>query len=132
MNSRLISPKIEQDTGISLYATNTPGLGGSIKQLSEDFIVDEITNRKEQDTGKYLICTLTKTNWDTHHLIRDISRILRMSQQRIGWAGTKDKNARTTQKISIYDIEESALEKIRLKDVTLTVVGRSNKKVMSF
>jgi tRNA pseudouridine13 synthase len=129
MNSRLISPKIEQDTGISLYATNTPGLGGSIKQLPEDFIVDEITNRKEQDTGKYLICTLTKTNWDTHHLIRDISRILRMSQQRIGWAGTKDKNARTTQKISIYDIEESALEKIKLKDVTLTVVGRSNKKV---
>jgi len=129
MNSYLISPKIEQSTGISLYATNTPGIGGTIRQLPEDFIVDEITNRDEQDTGKYLICTLTKTNWDTHHLIRDISRILRISQQRISWAGTKDKNARTTQKISIYDIEESALTKIRLKDVELTVVGRSNKEV---
>lgn len=122
-------PRLEQDTGISLYATNTPGLGGTIRQVPEDFVVEEITNREEQDTGKYLICTLTKKNWDTHHLVRDISRILHISQQRIGWAGTKDKNAVTTQKISIYNMEESGIERIRLRDVTITPVGRSNKMV---
>ncbi|MDF1556581.1 MAG: tRNA pseudouridine(13) synthase TruD [ANME-2 cluster archaeon] len=122
-------PKIEQDTGVLLYATNTPGLDGIIRQVPEDFVVEELTNREEQDAGKYLICTLAKKNWDTHHLIRDISRILRISQQRIGWAGTKDKQALTTQKISIYDMEQSELERIKLRDVTITPVGRSNKQV---
>ncbi|MCL7415832.1 MAG: tRNA pseudouridine(13) synthase TruD [ANME-2 cluster archaeon] len=121
--------KIEQDTGVLVYATSTPGLGGLIRQVPEDFVVDELTNREEQDTGKYLICTLAKKNWDTHHLIRDISRILRISQQRIGWAGTKDKQALTTQKISIYDLDQSELERIKLRDVTITPVGRSNKQV---
>jgi len=122
-------PTIEQDTGITVYATTTPGTLGTIRQVPEDFIVQELTNREEQDTGKHLICTLTKKNWDTHHLVRDISRILHISQQRIGWAGTKDKQALTTQKISIYDMAPSELERIRLRDVTLTAVGRSNKKV---
>ncbi|HUV83623.1 MAG TPA: tRNA pseudouridine(13) synthase TruD [archaeon] len=125
----MIPPKIEQITGISVYATSTPGLDGTIKQVPEDFIVEELTNREEKLTGKQLICTLTKKNWDTHHLIRDISRLLHMSQQRIGFAGTKDKNALTTQKISIYDLDESQLERVRLKDVTITPVGRSDKKV---
>ncbi len=123
------SPQIEQDTGVLVYATNTPGLGGIIRQVPEDFVVEELTNREEQDTGKYLICTLAKKNWDTHHLIRDISRILRISQQRIGWAGTKDKQALTTQKISIYDMDASDLERIKLRDVTITPMGRSNKQV---
>ncbi len=124
-----IPPNIEQNTGITVYATTTPGTGGTIRQVPEDFIVEELTNREEKNTGKHLICTLTKKNWDTHHLVRDISRILHISQQRIGWAGTKDKQALTTQKISIYDMETSELERIRLRDVTLTAVGRSNKKV---
>jgi tRNA pseudouridine13 synthase len=129
MTTLSTSPKIEQDTGVLVYATNTPGLGGIIRQVTEDFVVEELTNREEQDAGKYLICTLYKKNWDTHHLIRDISRILRISQQRIGWAGTKDKQALTTQKISIYNMDKSELERIKLRDVTITPVGRSNKQV---
>ena len=129
MTTLSTSPKIEQDTGVLVYATNTPGLGGIIRQVTEDFVVEELTNREEQDAGKYLICTLYKKNWDTHHLIRDISRILRISQQRIGWAGTKDKQALTTQKVSIYNMDKSELERIKLRDVTITPVGRSNKQV---
>jgi tRNA pseudouridine13 synthase len=129
MTNAPIPPNIEQYTGITIYATTIPGTGGTIRQVSEDFVVEELTNRDEQNTGKHLICTLKKKNWDTHHLIRDISRILHISQQRIGWAGTKDKQALTTQKISIYDMDVLELERIRLRDVTLTVVGRSNRKV---
>ncbi|MBW6517130.1 MAG: tRNA pseudouridine(13) synthase TruD [ANME-2 cluster archaeon] len=129
MTTSLISPGIEQDTGVLVYATSTPGLGGIIRQVPEDFVVEELTNREEQETGKYLICTLTKKNWDTHHLVRDISRILRISQQRIGLAGTKDKQALTTQKISIYDMDIPDLERVQLRDVTIIPVGRSNKQV---
>jgi len=122
-------PSVEKQIGIDLYHTTTDGIGGVLRQEIDDFIVTEITNREEGDTGKYLILELTKRNWDMHHVIRDISRILRISQKRIGFAGTKDKRAVTTQKIGIYDMTPQAVEQVHLKDVELKVIGRSNKSV---
>lgn len=92
-------------------------------------MVEELTNRVEITNGKYLIVELSKRNWDTHRLVRELSRILRVSQDRFGWAGTKDRRAFTRQKISIWDMSEEELSRIRLKDVELTPVGRSNKKI---
>ncbi len=92
-------------------------------------MVEELTNRVEITNGKYLIVELSKRNWDTHHLVRELSRILRVSQDRFGWAGTKDRRAFTRQKISIWDMSEEELSRIRLKDAELTPLGRSNKKI---
>ena len=61
--------------------------------------------------------------------MRDLSRILRISQKRITWAGTKDKRAITTQRISIWELTAEELERVQLKDVELKVVGRSNRKL---
>ncbi len=72
---------------------------------------------------------LSKKNWDTHHLVRELSRILRVSQKRFGWAGTKDRRAFTRQKISIWDMSEEEVARIRLKDVEVMPAGRSNKKI---
>lgn len=115
--------------GIGLHYTKNPGIGGCIRQQIDDFCVEELTNRVETTNGNYLIVELTKRNWDTHRLIRELSRILRISQNRFGWAGTKDKRALTKQKISIWDISEEELARVRLKDVELRVIGRSNKKI---
>ncbi|WP_440953492.1 tRNA pseudouridine(13) synthase TruD [Methanococcoides sp. FTZ1] len=122
-------PPVEEQIGIDLYSTNTPGIGGALRREIEDFRVIEITNREEGDKGKYTIVELTKHNWEAHHLIRDISRILGISQKRIGFAGTKDKRAVTTQKISFYDVPEEKIESIKLKDVELKVLGRSNRDI---
>lgn len=72
---------------------------------------------------------LTKKNWDIHHLVRDLARILRISQSRFGWAGTKDKRALTKQKISIWDVGEEDIARVRLRDVELKPLGRSNRKL---
>ncbi|MCD4703051.1 MAG: tRNA pseudouridine(13) synthase TruD [Methanosarcinaceae archaeon] len=122
-------PLIEEQIGIDRYSTTVDGVGGVLRQQISDFIVREITNRQEGDDGKHLVIELTKHNWELHHLIRDISRILRISNKRIGFAGTKDKRAITTQKISIYDINEEDIETIHLKDMELSVIGRSNRSV---
>ncbi|MFZ3168478.1 MAG: tRNA pseudouridine(13) synthase TruD [Candidatus Methanoperedens sp.] len=115
--------------GIGLYYSETPGIGGVIRQEIEDFCVEELTNRIETTNGQYLIAELTKTNWDIHHLVRDLARILRISQTRFGWAGTKDKRAITKQKISVWDITEDDLARVHLKDIEFKPIGRSNKKV---
>lgn len=122
-------PEIEKKIGINLYPTESKGLGGQLRQEIEDFIVKEITNREEGKEGKYLILELTKSDWDTHHFTRTLAKILQISQKRIGVAGTKDKRALTTQKISIFDIEASEIEKIHLKDIELKVLGRSRKSI---
>lgn len=91
--------------------------------------MEELTSRTEDSDGKYLIAELTKKNWDIHHLVRNLARILRISQTRFGWAGTKDKRAVTKQKISIWDITEEDLSRLHLKDIEIKPLGRSNKKV---
>ena len=122
-------PEIEKKMGIELYCTHTEGIGGVLRQEPEDFVVKEITNREEGSSGKSLILELTKTNWDMHHLVRDMSRKLGISQKRIGFAGTKDKRARTTQKISIYNMSEEDIKDFYLKDVELKVIGRSDRSI---
>jgi len=122
-------PDIEKQTGIDIYTTTTKGIGGTLRQQIDDFIVTEITNREEGDSGKQLVLELTKRNWDMHHVIRDLSRKFGISQKRIGFAGTKDKRAITTQKISIYNMTPQAVDDIYLKDVELKVIGRSNRPV---
>ncbi len=122
-------PEIEKKIGISLYSTDTKGLGGQLRQEVEDFVVKEITNREEGEEGKYLILELVKRDWDTHHFTRTLAKILQISQKRISVAGTKDKRAITTQKISIFDLDASKIEKVHLKDIELKVLGRSRKSI---
>jgi tRNA pseudouridine13 synthase len=123
------SPEYERRIGIRYYATEAEGIGGTIKTIPADFVVREVTNRTEGAEGKYLIAELTKENWETHTIVHELSRRLRVSRNRIGFAGTKDKFALTTQKISLWDIAEAELERVRITDVALKVVGRSNKAV---
>ena len=118
--------QLEREIGIEVYSTKTKGIGGSIRQTTEDFLVSEITNRVENDKGRYLIVELTKNDWDTHHLIRELSRVLHISQRRFGWAGTKDKHAVTRQKLSIWDISEEDLKRINLRGVELKKIGYAN------
>jgi tRNA pseudouridine13 synthase len=123
------SPEFEHRIGIWFYATKAAGIGGTIKAIPADFCVREVTNRTEGTEGNYLIAELTKENWDTHNVVREISRRLRVSRNRIGFAGTKDKFAVTTQKISIWDTAESELDRVNIADVSLKPIGRSNKAV---
>ncbi|RCV65083.1 tRNA pseudouridine13 synthase [Methanophagales archaeon] len=123
------SLEFEKRIGIWFYSTISEGIGGTIKTIPADFNVREITNRTEREEGKYLIAELTKDNWDTHGVIREIAHRLRVSRNRIGFAGTKDKFAVTKQKISIWSTEENELARVNIADVTLDVIGRSNKAV---
>ncbi|MFC1786737.1 tRNA pseudouridine(13) synthase TruD [Halobacteriota archaeon] len=129
MDKANLVPPIELKIGMGLYVTKTPGVGGNIRQLMDDFYVEEISSRTEGKEGQYLIVELTKWDWDTHHVIRDLSRSLGISQKRFSWAGTKDKRAITKQKISIWDISEEELGNVNLPRVELHAIGRSNKKV---
>ena len=101
---------LDRNLGMDYYITDDPGCGGVIRSLPEDFKVEEVGESLNYEGGRYLVLDVEKKDWDTHHLIREISRQLRISQKRFGWAGTKDKRAVTRQRISIMNLDESELE----------------------
>jgi tRNA pseudouridine13 synthase len=115
--------------GMDYYITDSPGCGGIIKSCAEDFRVTEEFEELGYEGGRYLVLDVEKTNWDTHHLIREMARRLCISQKRFGWAGTKDKKAVTVQRISIMNLDESALTRINLPDLKIRVLGKTNRAV---
>ena len=121
--------EMDRSLGMEYYITDTTGCGGKIKSSAGDFVVSEIFSEREYEGGRYLIVEVEKTNWDAHRLIREMARILRISQKRFSWAGTKDKKAVTSQRISIMNLEEEELSRISLPDLKIRVLGRSNRGV---
>ncbi|HOT06746.1 MAG: putative tRNA pseudouridine synthase D [Methanosaeta sp. PtaB.Bin039] len=121
------SSRKDRDLGMDFYITSSPGVGGALRTCPQDFIVDEVFSRQSYEGGRYLVLEVEKSNWDTHRLIRELARALRISQKRISVAGTKDKRAVTRQRMSIQGVEEEELDRVRLSDVGLKVLGRTNR-----
>src|SRR5512137_1142390 len=118
---------LERELGMRYYASDAEGIGGRLRAAPEDFLVEEIPPEgKGGTTGPYLICTLEKTNWELQHAVKEIAKRLGISHRRIGWAGTKDRNAITTQWISLYNVTPEQAAAIYLKDITLEPLTRSN------
>ena len=112
----------ETELGIGYYAADCVGIGGKLRAVPEDFIVEELpitfTN-----TGPYTICRLTKKSWEHQHAVREITNRLHISPKRFGWAGTKDRNAVTTQYVSLYDVQKEQIEALAIKDIEITPVA---------
>ena len=119
---------MERDLGIEGYLTTTPGVGGTIKASADDFVVDEVSSPPPPaDDGRYAIARVRVRDWETNRLVRQLAKSLRISRRRIGYAGTKDKRAWTTQLFSFEGVDPAALERLRLKDVEVLETFRSSR-----
>ena len=124
-------PDVEEEIGIEVYASPSPGIGGRIRQFPEDFVVEEIladgskakVNFLEsgsfQKRGRYLICILVKRNWDTLRAVQEIGRHLHLDEDRIQIAGIKDARAFTAQHISISRFLPSQVSSLQLSGINL-------------
>ncbi|HWQ66326.1 MAG TPA: tRNA pseudouridine(13) synthase TruD [Methanospirillum sp.] len=119
---------LDHELGLTWYCSDSNGIGGRLKADPEDFVVDEIADHTFQE-GPYLICRLTKRNWDQQRAIKEIANRLGFSHQRIGFAGTKDKRAVTTQYISIYKGDQERIRTLSLPDMSIEPVGTSNQQI---
>lgn len=109
----------EADIGMRCYLCPADGTGGHLKTLPEDFVVKEISDPpRAKDNGDFTIATVTSRNWETNRLVRIMARSIGMSRERIGFAGTKDKRAVTTQLMS-FKCPPEDLSKVDLKDVEI-------------
>src|SRR3989449_2370081 len=116
---RRSSPKaMERDVGIEGYLTSTPGVGGTTKASADDFIVEEVSSPPPKSAeGPYAIATIRVRNWETNRLVREVARTLHISRRRLGFGGTQDKRALTTQLFSFENVPVETLSALRMKDV---------------
>lgn len=117
-------PESDVTVGMMAYLTASRGIGGRIRRRVEDFVVNEVYADRFTSEGRYQLVKVTKTDMETHHMVRDLSRRLQISQRRISWAGTKDKRAVTTQRMSIDSIRLA--EPVSFGTVVAEPIGRSD------
>ncbi|MFA5141430.1 MAG: tRNA pseudouridine(13) synthase TruD [Candidatus Woesearchaeota archaeon] len=94
-----------------------------IKQKPEDFVVEEIPSIAPLDSGKFAYFWLKKTNLNTMQAIDYIAHDIGISPNFINFAGTKDKNAITTQLISVKGKDKPSIERLKIKNISLTFYG---------
>ena len=95
-----------------------------IKQQTSDFLVEEIIDYEIDEKGEYTYFWLTKENWTTMRAVSIIAKLCRTSHKRFKFAGTKDKFAITKQLVSAWKIEPEQLEKIKLRQIEIKVIGK--------
>ena len=125
-------PQLEKEVGIKTYGTQSAGIGGKIRQLLDDFVVEEllvdgslaevsapVESWEPAGEGRYLICVLVKRRWDTFLAVRTVAERLRISQKRIRFAGIKDTKALTAQHISLQNVSPNKVLDVQIKDITV-------------
>ncbi|RXJ83740.1 tRNA pseudouridine(13) synthase TruD [Arcobacter sp. CECT 8985] len=100
----------------------------SFSQNEYDFIVKEIPIDFSKK-GNFLILKIKKRNLSTWDMIESISKYLRIELNEIGYAGLKDKNATTTQYISIPKKYEKELKNIRSNKIEIKEIFLHDKKL---
>ncbi len=137
-------PSLEKEMGIEMYATQSDGVGGRIRQLLDDFVVEELlvdgslasVNALVEGwipagEGAYLVCVLVKRRWDTFLAVREVASRLRISQKRIMFAGIKDTKALTAQHISLQNVSPSKVLDVQIKDIIVYPKHYSKERVYS-
>ena len=117
----------ELSIGLEVFFTRTKGIGGKLKRSPEDFLVEEISAFPEKvEGGKFTVAKVTAENWEMNRLVRQLSRSLGISRSKIGFAGTKDKRAVTTQLMS-FEVPLEQVTSLSLHQVTITDAYRAKK-----
>ncbi len=99
-----------------------------IKQIPEDFIVKEISGIKIEVNGQYTYYLLKKINYTTINALQILSNKFGIPLKNFGFAGNKDKNAITEQKISIFRGSKN-LENIKFKNIKLKYSGNGKEPI---
>ena len=130
-------PPVRPDIGKEQYLSKSNGTSGKLRKTPEHFAVDELMQSgrdahwiwaKESNEGKHAIVKITSKNWDTHVLVKELSRKLNIGERAISFAGTKDKRALTSQYMSLKCNQEK-IEGLNLDNVEIEFKHMSTKPI---
>ena len=110
----------EAAIGLEVLYTDGQGIGGRLKRSPDDFLVEEVSAYPPRsEGGAYTIAKVTAQNWEMNRLVRQLSKSLGIARERIGFAGTKDKRAITSQLMS-FPVPAERLMMLQLHQITIS------------
>lgn len=89
------------DLSLPYFTKHLPGVGGQLRVSPEHFVVEEVPLYDPQDAGLHLYVNVTKVGLTTKDVQKRLERLFGLRNGEVGYAGLKDKQARTTQTFSV-------------------------------
>lgn len=96
-----------------------PGIGGTLKESPEDFIVEEIPSYLPCGSGEHCYLVIEKRGITTLEAIRRIAQVLKIPERDIGYAGMKDAVGITRQTVSAQRITPEKALSLDLDGITV-------------
>lgn len=123
---------LEESLGMEYYSCHFEGAGGRLRQVPEDFVVEEITpegivmcedaRSLDRGDGAYTLALLKKRSRDLIPVINAIAKRLRAE---VSFAGIKDRRAVTYQLISVHAPAQQVELLKGIEGISLRVLGTS-------
>ncbi|MEO9294970.1 MAG: tRNA pseudouridine(13) synthase TruD [Nitrososphaera sp.] len=119
-------PKIDRLAGIECYCTDFVGIGGAIKQQSDEFRVSELVDESQLDvspaygTHRYPLYLLEKKGVDSNHALFEIYREHRI---RLRVMGIKDAKASTRQYAGVQHAWKDPPKELSTRRTRITLQG---------
>ncbi len=112
-----------------IYLQEHEPIDFNFNQNKYDFIVEEIPLYQFSNRGNFFILKIKKQFLSTWELIKTISKELEITENLIGYAGLKDKNATTTQYISIPLNKSRDYKRLNGKNIQVLETYQHNQKI---
>ncbi len=102
----------DQFQPLPYLTSDLPGIGGVLKTVPEDFVVEEIPAYEPSGSGEHLFLWIEKREVSAEQLTQHLSRTLNIPRSDIGMAGMKDRQAISRQYVSVPVFCERDLERL--------------------
>lgn len=112
-----------------LLTADLPGTAGRIKEVPEDFEVEEIPAYEPSGSGNYLFLWVEKRDMGAEYFARQVARRLDLPPAEVGTAGLKDRRAVTRQWVSVPAEAEDRLTRLDGDGIRLLRVSRHGNKL---
>jgi tRNA pseudouridine13 synthase len=106
-----------------------PGIGGTLKESPDDFVVEEIPAYLPGGEGEHLFLWVEKRDLSAEQLHARIARVLRISRNDVGIAGLKDRRAVARQFVSVPARCEPLVPELESPDLHILRATRHRNKL---
>jgi tRNA pseudouridine13 synthase len=112
-----------------MLTDSLPGIGGTIKERTEDFMVEELPLYSPTGDGPHTFFEIRKEGISTFQAVRTIAGGLGISPKRVGYAGLKDAQAITCQVLSVEGIPPETVMALELPRIRVMWAERHRNKL---
>ncbi|MHC4975933.1 MAG: tRNA pseudouridine(13) synthase TruD [Planctomycetota bacterium] len=106
-------------------SSSVAGVGGTLRQHPEDFLVEEIPLYSPSGSGEHRYLLIEKRGLPTLEATSILTRHMGVRRRDVGYAGLKDKHAVTRQWISVYDTHAKNTDLATLRDERIAILEES-------